>query len=126
MAHTSTGKYGLLAEHYGDPHLHYEDIPEYQGTHSGSCKWNAQGQSPYDLYQSEKPLYPQRCHVEYCHPGTWQGSEGGAVPEFTGELEAPASKGLMDYLPFNLQTGGIVLLIIVLLYFFRKKIKLFK
>jgi len=59
-------------EHYGDPHLHYEGYPEYSGYKDNACKWKASNQAPYDNYIPETPLYPNRCHVEYCHPGTWQ------------------------------------------------------
>ena len=113
-------------EGYGDPHLHYEEYPEYQGAQSAGCKWNAENQSPYDQYVPEAPLYPQRCHVEYCHPGTWQGTDKDQLPSLPimsieGEAEAPVQG--MGFLPFNnLPTVGMVILVIALLYFFRKRL----
>ena len=60
-------------EEYGDIHLHYDGYPSDFTTKSPVCKWTPFGKAPYDPYTPEVPLYDRRCHVEYCHPGTWQG-----------------------------------------------------
>lgn len=67
-----------LVENYGDTHLHYDGYPDYNGFYSGHCKWDGSSYTPGSLHVPDEPLYPQRCPTEYCHPGTWQGTDGGS------------------------------------------------
>jgi uncharacterized membrane protein len=122
-------------EHYGDPHLHYEGYPEYTGYKSAGCKWNANAQAPYDVYVPETPLYPQKCHVEYCHPGTWQMSAQGPPPVMVSAAAAPAPESkpmmmmpMMPSMNTSLSTtsmmygiGGVALAFLVL-FLLRKRL----
>jgi hypothetical protein len=72
-------------ENYGDIHLHQSDYPNDPTAFEGTCRYNALNYQPYDEYvapQPEKPLGMNRCHVEYCHPGSWS-SRCGQVKEYS-------------------------------------------
>jgi len=71
-------------ENYGDIHLHQSDYPNDPTDFEGTCRYNALNYQPYDKYtpQPELPLGMNRCHVEYCHPGSWS-SRCGQVKEYS-------------------------------------------
>ena len=63
-----------MQEDYGDIHLHSSEYPDFPSAYEGKCRYNALNHNLYDKYtpQPEMPLGMNRCHVEYCHPGSWQ------------------------------------------------------
>lgn len=71
-------------ENYGDIHLHQSDYPNDPTNFEGKCRYSALNHQPYDKYtpQPESPLGINRCHVEYCHPGSWS-SKCGQVKEYS-------------------------------------------
>ena len=63
-------------ENYGDIHLHHSDYPDFPGTYSyeGQCRYSPFNQDKFDKYEGSN-LGVEKCHVEYCHPGSWQGKQ---------------------------------------------------
>jgi hypothetical protein len=116
-------------EMYGDVHLHYDGYPEYNGYKSGSCKWNANAQAPYDVYVPDAPLYPNKCHVEYCHPGTWQLSEQAPLVAPAAALPAvpvvaAPQQSVMGVLSSKTMMYGIagVVAALLVIYMLRKRL----
>jgi hypothetical protein len=72
-------------EQYGDVHLHQSDYPDFPGTYEyeGKCRYNALDHDLYDKADAGIPLGLNRCHVEYCHPGSWQAKKCNIVKEYT-------------------------------------------
>jgi hypothetical protein len=126
-----------LEEGYGDPHLHYNSHPN-DIINTNSCKWSPQGKAPYEQYVSETPMYPQQCHVEYCHPGSWQGKGGAAeAPQIQMQMEASAPQmaeetgilaSLISFLKNNMLYAGIGVALAFFVYYFilKRKVQLFK
>ena len=112
-------------ENYGDVHLHYDAYPDYDGTHSGQCKWDGSTYSPGSLHISEEPLYPQRCPTEYCHPGTWQGTNrcqcGGVKVSAEVPPSLPVSMPSVPYGGFLMKVGGFLLAVFVI-YMLKKRL----
>ena len=81
-------------EQYGDIHLHQSDYPDYPGTYTydGKCKYNALDHELYDKIGSGTPLGMKSCHVEYCHPGSWQGKSCGKVKKYTPDSDFSSCK----------------------------------
>lgn len=66
-------------ENYGDIHLHHSDYPDYPGTYTydGKCRYSPYDHDKFDKYETPSPCGAgvDSCHVEYCHPGSWQGKQ---------------------------------------------------
>lgn len=109
-----------LVENYGDTHLHYDGYPDYNGFYSNQCKWDGNSYTPGSLYIPDEPLYPQRCHTEYCHPGTWQGTDGSkcgkTVP--THIYPATGAEGFIGGFQFDTLPG--LLITIALIWYLMK------
>jgi hypothetical protein len=119
-----------LEEGYGDPHLHYEGIKEHD-THSPVCKWNANNVKFYQNYVPESPLYPNRCHVEYCHPGSWQGTDiaqcnCGKIPQVVQLPQQPEVTPQLFNSQTLMYTGAGILVGLLLLFLLRKKLRMGK
>ena len=103
-----------VRENYGDIHLHYKKYPDSELQGHQDCPWNAEGRMPYEALQL--PVEPEKCHVEFCHPGTWQGKGGklcGGKMVATQQpmqmqmqrpmVAAPSSGGMMAMMPPQMQ-----------------------
>jgi hypothetical protein len=65
-------------EHYGDVHLHHSLYSDYPGVYGQEeCRFNSSDQDHYDKMPSQECEGAGQCHVEYCHPGSWQGKQEG-------------------------------------------------
>lgn len=74
-------------EGYGDIHLHQSDYADFPGqyTYEGKCRYNALDHKLYDNYIPTSIPGMDKCHVEYCHPGSWQGKNCGMVKAYTAD-----------------------------------------
>lgn len=72
-------------EGYGDIHLHQSDYADFPGqyTYEGKCRYNALDHKLYDNYIPTSIPGMDKCHVEYCHPGSWQGKACGMVKAYS-------------------------------------------
>jgi hypothetical protein len=67
-----------MEEHYGDVHLHHSLYPDYPGVYGQEeCRFNSSEQDHYDKMPGQECEGAGQCHVEYCHPGSWQGKQEG-------------------------------------------------
>ena len=78
-------------EHYGDTHLHHTSYPDFPGQYEyeGTCRFDSGKQEQWDKYdKAPTPPGMDQCHVEVCHPGSWQGKR---VPKRGCYLSSSAS-----------------------------------
>jgi hypothetical protein len=115
-------------EGYGDVHLHYDGYPADVDTSSNSCKWSPSGKAPYQPFVPETPMYPQQCHVEYCHPGSWQGKCGGQQQPIDMPVMLPQEEaGFLESLIKTLFGGSMkyailgVIVALLVYYYIRRK-----
>ena len=81
-------------EQYGDIHLHQSEYPDFPGTYTydGKCRYSSYDHKLYDNVENGIPLGMNKCHVEYCHPGSWQ-SKCGKVKNYHSDTDTDSCNG---------------------------------
>lgn len=87
-------------EHYGDVHLHHTSYPDFPGQYEyeGTCRYDSGKQDQYDKYdKAPTPPGMDQCHVEHCHPGSWQGVQESSCDGVVKQYQPDAYDGTCDY-----------------------------
>ena len=103
-----------VIEKYGTPYLHYDETGDYTGSCTENCPWNAMGRTPYQPMENPEQL---PCHVEYCHPGTWYGTNDNCKGKRAVPITLPLEADVIENFDGTYNTTFFYLLCLIIIVF---------